>query len=151
MPISESLQDRVRSALAGVPRVEEKKMFGSLAFMVRGKMCVAAREERIMCRIDPSLHDRALERDGCQAMEMNGRVYRGFMRVSADALKSKRDLDYWIGLALDYNARAKASKRRKRTTRSPKSHRPAAKAKRPRVRRSAPPASSARGLKRSKG
>jgi TfoX/Sxy family transcriptional regulator of competence genes len=106
------LVDRVRAALSGTPRVAEKKMFGGTAFMVRGKICVSARPERIMCRIDPAVHDAALERKGCRTMTMKGREYRGYVHVDAAAVTTKRQLDYWIDLALDYNARARATRRR---------------------------------------
>jgi TfoX/Sxy family transcriptional regulator of competence genes len=99
----ETLVDRVREALSGVPDVKEKRMFGSLAFMVRGKMCVTARAERIMCRIDPSFHDAALKRPGVQTVVMRGRPYRGYVFVAAEALKGKRDLMSWIRLALEHN------------------------------------------------
>jgi TfoX N-terminal domain len=62
MARDDNLASRVRATLSRVRGVEEKKMFGSLAFMVRGKMCVTARPERIMCRIDPELHDDAVKR-----------------------------------------------------------------------------------------
>lgn len=99
----ESLVQRVRAALAHVSGVNEKKMFGSTAFMVRGKMCVAARAERIMCRIAPALHDAAVQRPGCKTVVMGGRHYRGYVYVTADALKTKRALKYWIDLALAHN------------------------------------------------
>jgi TfoX/Sxy family transcriptional regulator of competence genes len=102
---ADALVDRVRAALAGVRRVEERKMFGGTAFMVRGKICVSARPERIMCRIDPAIHDAAVERKGCRTMVMKGREYRGYVHVDAAAVRTKRDLDYWIALALDYNQR----------------------------------------------
>lgn len=105
---------RVKDALAGVPRVEEKKMFGGTTFMVRGKMCVSVGRGRIMCRIDPILHDAALEREGCRSVVMKGRQYRGFVYVDAEAVTSKDDLEYWVALALDYNRKAKASTRKKR-------------------------------------
>lgn len=99
----EKLVERVRAALADVASVNEKKMFGSVAFMVRGKMCVSARAERIMCRIDPSQHDAALQRKGCRTVVMRGRPYRGFVYVDSPALPTARSLKYWIRLALDYN------------------------------------------------
>ena len=58
MPESAVLVDRVRAALSGTPKVEEKRMFGGVAFMVRGKMCVTARGGRLMCRIDPAIGSR---------------------------------------------------------------------------------------------
>jgi TfoX/Sxy family transcriptional regulator of competence genes len=106
MPIDQALFDRVRLALARAPGVEQKKMFGGVTFMVRGKMCVSVGSNRIMCRIDPAKHDAALERDGSRTVMMKGRQYRGFVHVDADALRTKRQLDYWIKLALDYNATA---------------------------------------------
>ena len=99
----ETLIDRVRAALSDVPGVKEKRMFGSTAFMVRGKMCVTARAERIMCRIAPAFHDAAVKRPGCQTVVMRGRQYRGYVYVAAEALETKRELMYWIRLALNYN------------------------------------------------
>ncbi len=113
MPRDEALVDRVKAALARIPRVEQKRMFGGITFMVRGKMCVSAGAERIMCRIDPAIHDAALQHKGCRTVVMKGRQYRGFVYVEAAAVRAKRDLDYWIGLALDYNDKAKAATRKR--------------------------------------
>lgn len=103
MARNDDLVNRVRAALAQAPDVEEKKMFGSDAFMVRGKLCVSARAERIMCRIDPALHDAALERDGTSTVVMGDREYRGYVYVNAESVETKDHLDYWLGLALDFN------------------------------------------------
>lgn len=99
----ETLVERVRAALKGLPGVKETRMFGSTAFMVRGHLCVAARPERIMCRIDPACHDDAVKRRGCQTVVMGGRDYRGYVHVGADALKTKRALREWIERALAFN------------------------------------------------
>lgn len=103
MARNDDLVNRVRAALAQAPDVEEKKMFGSDAFMVRGKLCVSARAERIMCRIDPALHDAALKREGTSTVVMRGREYRGWVDVDAESLESKDDLAYWLDLALNFN------------------------------------------------
>lgn len=103
MPTDTNLADRVRAALAHVPNVEEKKMSGSMAFMVRGKLCIGARAERIMCRIDPALHDAALEHKGCRTVVMKGRQYQGYVHVDAESVRTRRALKYWIDLALNYN------------------------------------------------
>ncbi|MEJ2557967.1 MAG: TfoX/Sxy family protein [Anaerolineae bacterium] len=112
MAYNEILTNRVRAALAHLPRVEEKKMFGSLAFMVNGKLCISVGKDRIMTRIDPELHEEAIQRKGTQTVVMRGREYKGYVYVGEEAIKSEEDFDYWIGLALDYNKKAKASTRR---------------------------------------
>ena len=104
----ETLIARVRTLLRPLPKVEEKKMFGSLAFMVRGHLCVSARAERIMCRIDPSTHDDALKRPGARPIVMKGREYPGYLYVDAQSLKSPRALKYWVDQALAYNQAKKA-------------------------------------------
>lgn len=97
------LMSRVRAALARVPGVKEKRMFGSAAFMVRGKLCISARAGRIMCRVDPAIHEAALEREGCRTVVMRGKDCRGYVYVSEDALRTSGDLKYWVDLALNYN------------------------------------------------
>ena len=104
------LTDRVRAALAHLPRVAERKMFGGITFMVNGKMCISVGRNRLMCRIDPELHELAIERRGVRTVTMNGRVYRGFVHVRKEAVAAKRDLDYWVRVCLQFNRRAKASR-----------------------------------------
>lgn len=99
----ETLVERVRAMLSGVRGVEEKRMFGGHAFMVRGKMCVTARPQRIMCRIDPAIHDDAVKRKGCRTMVMKGRPYRGYVHVDAEAVETDAALKTWVDLALAYN------------------------------------------------
>ena len=104
------LIDRVRLALAHLPRVAERKMFGGITFMVNGKMCISVGRNRLMCRIDPESHERAIERRGAQTVKMKGRAYRGFVHVRAEAVASPRGLNYWVRACLEYNKRAKASR-----------------------------------------
>ena len=112
MAYDEKLANRIRVAFADLPKLEEKKMFGGLAFMVDGKMCINVGSNRIMCRIDPRLHDEALSKKGTSTVMMKGREYRGFVHVDEAEVKTKKELDYWIELCLDYNKHAKSSKKK---------------------------------------
>jgi TfoX/Sxy family transcriptional regulator of competence genes len=114
MAYSETLAKRVRNALAEQPEVEEKKMMGGLTFMVKGKMCVGIVRDELMARIDPEVYESALSRQGCREMDFTGRPMKGFVFISPEGTDRNGDLDYWIRLALDYNERAKASKKRKK-------------------------------------
>lgn len=88
-------------------------MFGGVAFMVRGKLCLSARDSRIMCRIDPATHAVLAKRPGCRTLTMRGRPYAGYLHVSADVLRTSRALSAWIARALDYNRRLPDTKRPK--------------------------------------
>jgi TfoX/Sxy family transcriptional regulator of competence genes len=111
MAYSEKLADKIRQALAHMPDVEEKKMFGGIAFMVHSKMCLTAGADRMMCRIDPEIHEEAIEKEGCRTVIMKGREYKGYVYVNEDSLQKKTDFKYWITLALDFNEKAKSSKK----------------------------------------
>ncbi len=112
MAYNEKLTRRVREALSYLPKVEEKKMFRGVAFIVNGKMCISAGDDEIMCRVDPELHNDLIKKSGCRSVIMKNNEYKGYVYIKEEKLKSKKDFEYWIGLALDFNKRAKASKRK---------------------------------------
>jgi TfoX/Sxy family transcriptional regulator of competence genes len=112
MSYSEKLADRIREALIEVPKVKEKVMFSGVTFMVDDKMCISVGPDRIMCRIDPVLQDQLLEEKPCRVMVMKGREYKGYILVNEEDVQRKKELDFWIGLCLDFNARAKSSKKK---------------------------------------
>ncbi len=106
MAANEALLNRVRRALDNEFPVEEKRMFGGIAFMVRGHMCVAVGENRMMVRVDPELHGKIVgESKHCSAVVMRNREYKGYIHVDKAGLSAERDLKRFIGLALEYNGR----------------------------------------------
>jgi len=114
MSYNEKLADRTRELIAAAEsNVEEKKMFGGLCFMVNGKMCIGVEKERLMVRLDPAVYDEVLEKDGCVPMDFTGKVMKGYVFVNQDVLNTKKQLAYWIKLALEYNKIAKSSKKKK--------------------------------------
>ncbi len=115
MAYNDQLTDRVRHALARVRNVREESMFGRVAFMVNGRMCITAGDRRLLCRIDPDLHDRALRRAGASTLKMRGREYRGFVNVGEKGLRTRKQLGYWVGLTLEFNKRAKVSRKKRAT------------------------------------
>ena len=46
-------------------------------------------------------------------MIMNGRASKNYVFVAQEAIQSQKDFDRWVKLALDFNPRAKASKKKK--------------------------------------
>lgn len=112
MSYNEQLAKRVREALADLPNVTEKAMFGGLAFMVNDKMCINVSKDRLMCRIDPALHEDAVSRNGVTAVQMRGRDYVGFVYVDPEGVRNKKDFEYWIDLSLAYNKISKRSKKK---------------------------------------
>ena len=112
MPYNEKLANRIRERFAGLDNVEEKEMMGGLTFMYNDKMCVGIIKDELMCRIDPSIHEVAVGKPGCRTMDFTKRPMMGYIMIDETGMKSKKDFDYWINLALDFNKKAKSSKKK---------------------------------------
>jgi hypothetical protein len=109
------LADRIREYLMAFPelKIEEKPMFRGLAFMVNDKMCVNVSGENLMCRFDPALQEDIAEKKGFEPMIMKGKELKGYCYINPIGFKSKKDFEYWVGLCLEFNPRAKSSKKKK--------------------------------------
>lgn len=77
-------------------------------------MFVTVGDNKIMCRIDPAILEKAIQRKGSQTVIMKGREYKGYVYINEDGIKSKRNLAYWVGISLEFNKRAKATPKKKR-------------------------------------
>jgi len=114
MAFNEKLADRTRELIAlSHKNIEEKKMFGGLCFMVNDKMCIGVEKDRIMVRLDPEKYNEVIEKEGCEPMNFTGKIMKGFVFVDESVLNTKKQLEYWVKLALDYNKVAKPSKTKK--------------------------------------
>ncbi len=115
MAYNEYLADRISQFFQekSIP-FEARKMMGGLCFMVDGKMCVGVNRDEIMARIDPEVYEESLQKPGCKKMNFTGRPMKGFVFLTEEATDMEEALSYWLQLALDFNPKAKASKKRKK-------------------------------------
>jgi TfoX/Sxy family transcriptional regulator of competence genes len=118
MVYDEELAHRLRELLASESGITEQTMFGGLAFLVDGNMAVSAsRNGGLLVRIDPADSEAALARPHVGLMEMGGRTMAGWITVSPEGLKTKRQLAQWVKRALTF---AKALPPKQATARSKK-------------------------------
>jgi TfoX/Sxy family transcriptional regulator of competence genes len=98
------LANRVRELLAAAGgSVDEKAMFGGLAFLINGNMAVAVSGKGgLMVRVPPAETEKLLARPHVEPMVMAGRETRGWLRVSADGVKSRRQLQGWVQRGAGY-------------------------------------------------
>ena len=96
MAFDPALADRVRVFLAQTAGLQEKRMFGGVAFMVGGNMAVGISGTDLMVRIDPSESDAALTQPGVRVFDMTGRPMKGWLLVDSSVLAGDDDLAAWI-------------------------------------------------------
>jgi hypothetical protein len=107
----EELADRIRELLNGESGLTEQKMFGGLAFLIGGHMAIAASGQGgVLVHVDASESDRLVATTKALPMEMRGRQMRGWLRVDADDVRTKRQLARWVKLGTTY-ARSLPAKR----------------------------------------
>jgi len=102
MAYDEAVAKRVRSALGKNPDVVEKRMFGGVAFMVRGNMCCGVIGDRLMLRVGPKGYEASLSRSHARAMDFTGRPMKGLVYVEPEGFASARDLEAWIERAMEF-------------------------------------------------
>jgi TfoX/Sxy family transcriptional regulator of competence genes len=96
MPYDEGLAERIRESLEDRRGVTERKMFGGLAFLLRGNMFVGIVGRDLMVRVGPQAHENALSRPHARPMDFTGRPMRGFVFVAAPGYEFDADLRDWV-------------------------------------------------------
>lgn len=113
MAYGEYLEERI-SRILNEKHVDfyPKKMMGGLCFMVDDKMCLGIVKNEMMARIAPELYQESLLKDGCNEMNFTGRPMKGYVFLTPEAIDLEKELEYWVQLCLDFNPRAKSSKKK---------------------------------------
>lgn len=92
---SEALAERIREALAGTTGVAEKRMFGGIAFMLRGHMFVGVVDATLMARVGPYEYESALARPHVRVMDFTGKPLRGYVYVDPAGIRTAKQLKGW--------------------------------------------------------
>jgi hypothetical protein len=102
MAYDESLAKRVRNRLGKRAGLIEKKMFGGLAFLLRGNMCCGVHGDELIVRLEATETDRALKRPGVRLFDITGRPMKGWILVSPKGVSTDESLGQWIEIAVAY-------------------------------------------------
>ncbi|MCV7195099.1 TfoX/Sxy family protein [Mycobacterium angelicum] len=103
MAYDTDLVERIRELLASQTGVDEKRMLGGLAFLIGGHLAVAASGQGgLLVRVPPEDTDRLLGRAHVSPMVMAGRETRGWLRIAAEGVRTKRQLEGWVACAAKY-------------------------------------------------
>lgn len=103
MAYDTDLADRIRELLGPTRGVDEMRMFGGLAFLINGNMSVAVSGQGgLMVRVPPGDTEKLLARTHVSPVVMAGREARGWIRVHADGVRTKRQLTDWVSRGAAY-------------------------------------------------
>jgi TfoX/Sxy family transcriptional regulator of competence genes len=106
MAYNEQRTQQVRQLLIHIPDIQEKKMFGSIGFIVNGKLCIGVgdhEDHNMMIRVGPVVYEEALRKKGTLPAIMRGREMKGYIFLLNEAIETEEGLKYWVDLALKFN------------------------------------------------
>jgi hypothetical protein len=102
MAFSERLAGRVRTLVAARRLVTEKKMFGGIAFLLAGKMCVGVHGDDLIVRLAPEDTDKALSEPYAKVFDLTGRPMKGWLLVGSRGTAADASLNTWVLRAVRY-------------------------------------------------
>lgn len=99
----EDLANRIRELLASEVGVVERRMFGGLSFLIGGHMSVSVSGRGgLLLRCDPAEADALVAKPHASTFEMRGRPMDGWLRIEADGVRTKRQLERWVSHSVAY-------------------------------------------------
>jgi TfoX/Sxy family transcriptional regulator of competence genes len=104
MAFDETLGQRIEKCLAQTREqgFSSQKMFGGLAFLLHGNMCVGVWKESLVVRIPPEHAELRLGDPYVRAFDVTGKPMKGWLLIDPGGLEDERDLMSWIKLAVEY-------------------------------------------------
>ncbi|WP_239530944.1 TfoX/Sxy family protein [Muriicola jejuensis] len=85
--------------------MSEKRMFGGLAFLLRGKMTVGVIGKEMVVRIVGEKMEGILGMEGVRPMDFNKKPMKEFVFVSSEAMEHEEELSGWISLGIEHARR----------------------------------------------
>ena len=96
MAYDEGLAERIRGVLDARSDVDERKMFGGIAFLVAGNMACGVMRDDLMVRMEPDAAAALESEPGVRRFDMGGRPMKGWLLVAPEATADDGDLEGWV-------------------------------------------------------
>jgi len=97
MAYDEDLANRIRELIASEDGYTEQKMFGGIGFMIDGHMALGVSGQGgLMIHCSEEETEALLAKPGARPFEMRGRELKGWLRVDAESVSTKRALEPWV-------------------------------------------------------
>ncbi|MBX3069115.1 MAG: TfoX/Sxy family protein [Thermomicrobiales bacterium] len=102
MPYDPDLANRLRAILHDEPGLDERRMFGSIIFMINGNMACGVSGDDLIVRTGPDRRAGALAEPGCREFDLSGRSMNNWVLVSSAVLGEDEELLRWSRAGVEY-------------------------------------------------
>jgi len=102
MSYDENLARRIRAIFDDNPQIEERPMFGGLAFLLGGKMCCGILQEDLVARLSHERCTEALKQDHVRPMDFTGKPMKGYVYVGPEGYRDSAALKRWVNSTVEF-------------------------------------------------
>lgn len=102
MPFDQTLASRIRHALARKRGIQEKKLFGCVAFLLSGNVLVGVWKGSLIVRLGPEVYDDVLVAPHVREFDITGKPMTGWVVVEPEGIEDEGQLAGWIDLAMSF-------------------------------------------------
>lgn len=102
MAYDEILAGRISVAIASIPGLEEKKMFGGVGYLVNGNMSVGVYKENLIVRVGHEGFEEKMSMPHTVPFDITGKAMKGWLMVEPGGVESDEDLQYWVDLGVEF-------------------------------------------------
>jgi TfoX/Sxy family transcriptional regulator of competence genes len=104
MAFDGDLAARVREVLDRVRGVEERRMFGSLCFLLNGNLLVGVWQDALIARLGPDQAAEALREPHVRRFDVTGKPMKGWVLVGPEGVEDDARLRDWVDRATEFVA-----------------------------------------------
>jgi TfoX/Sxy family transcriptional regulator of competence genes len=102
MPYNQDLAKKIRAELGQLPEVEVKKMFGGVAYLVRGNMACGVHGNDLIIRVGTKKYEEALSQPHTHPFDLTGRPMSGWIVVEPEGYRTHKNFKTWIDAGIDF-------------------------------------------------
>ena len=102
MPYDQDLAHRIRQALGDLPGLTEKEMFGGVGFLLHGNMACGVHKDKLIVRVGPANHEKALAAPHARPFDITGRPMKGWVMVDAGGFAAEKALREWVRQGVEF-------------------------------------------------
>jgi TfoX/Sxy family transcriptional regulator of competence genes len=102
MAYNEALAGRIKKLIQTTRKLEEKKMFGGMAFLLNGNMCCGVHKDEVILRVDPEKYKTLLARANVREFDLTGRPMKGWLLLNSKGAQNSTELKSWIKEAVGF-------------------------------------------------
>ena len=102
MPYSQLIEEKIEKIIGRWKKVEKKKMFGGICYLMNGNMCFGIYKDFLIVRTGTEVADKKLGEKNVRPFDITGKAMKGWVMVEEGGWRKPEELEKWLDLGKNY-------------------------------------------------